>query len=61
MRKKYGADFYLKDRPRKHRYVYFIGTRAFRRDAARSLRYAQVKFCADQWGGYALQQEEMMG
>lgn len=27
MRKKYGGDFYLQERPRKHRYVYFTGKR----------------------------------
>jgi hypothetical protein len=27
MREKYGNDFYLEDRPRKHRYFYFIGSK----------------------------------
>ena len=39
MRKKYGDDFYLKPRPRKHRYVYFLGTKKFRKQAALSLNY----------------------
>ena len=27
MRDKFGDDFYLEDRPRKHRYIYFTGTK----------------------------------
>ena len=40
MRDKYGDDFYLKDRPRKHRYVTFIGSKSFRINAARALLYS---------------------
>jgi len=36
MREKYGDDFYLKDRPRKHRYIYFVGCSQKIKD---SLRY----------------------
>jgi hypothetical protein len=39
MRQKYGSDFYLKDRPRKHRYVYFVGSRKFKKKAFAALRY----------------------
>lgn len=39
MREKYGDDFYLKDRPRKHRYVYFVGSKSFKKKAAASLKY----------------------
>jgi hypothetical protein len=39
MREKYGDDFYLSPRPRKHRYAYITGPRKFRRDALASLRY----------------------
>lgn len=39
MREKYGDDFYLKDRPRKHRYVYFCGTRKQKKDMLASLSY----------------------
>lgn len=39
MREKYGDDFYLKPRSRKHRYVYITGTRKFRKLAINSLRY----------------------
>lgn len=40
MREKYGDDFYLYPRTRKHRYVRIIGTRGFRANALRSLRYS---------------------
>lgn len=39
MREKYGDDFYLAPRPRKHRYVTFIGKRKFKKEALLSLRY----------------------
>lgn len=39
MRDKYGDDFYLAPRSRKHRYVYITGSRQFKRDALSSLRY----------------------
>lgn len=39
MREKYGDDFYLEDRPRKHRYVYFTGSNGQRREMRHSLRY----------------------
>lgn len=39
MRAKYGDDFYLADRPRKHRYVFFVGTPGFKRKARKALRY----------------------
>ena len=39
MREKYGDDFYLAPRPRKHRYVYFVGSRSFKKMAKQSLRY----------------------
>ena len=39
MRAKYGDDFYLAPRPRKHRYVTFIGTRKFKKEARQSLLY----------------------
>ena len=39
MRDKYGSDFYLKPRSRKHRYVKFIGSKGFRAQALKSLRY----------------------
>ena len=39
MRHKYGDKFSLKDRPRKHRYIYFTGNRRFRKKARKSLLY----------------------
>ena len=41
MRDKYGEDFYLKDRPRKHRYVYITGDKRFKKRALDSLKYNQ--------------------
>ena len=39
MREKYGDDFYLKPRPRKHRYVYAVGSKSFKRRVRASLKY----------------------
>jgi hypothetical protein len=39
MREKYGDDFYLMDRPRKHRYVYFCGNKNQRNEMRSVLRY----------------------
>lgn len=39
MREKYGDDFYLSPRPRKHRYIYFHGSKTFKKFASRALRY----------------------
>ena len=39
MREKYGEDFYLQDRPQKHRYVYFVGTRRDKRQMLSALKY----------------------
>lgn len=44
MRKKYGDDFYLKDRPRKHRYIYITGTKKFRKQSLINLRYSIVDY-----------------
>lgn len=44
MRKKYGDDFYLLDRPRKHRYIRIIGSRGFRVKAMRAIRYQQEPY-----------------
>lgn len=40
MREKYGDDFYLAPRSRKHRFIRIVGTRGFRVAAARAIRYA---------------------
>lgn len=39
MRDKYGDDFYLQDRPRKHRYITFTGSRSFKKFALNRLKY----------------------
>ena len=39
MREKYGDSFYLKPRPRKHRYVYLVGSKSFKKRARQALRY----------------------
>lgn len=44
MREKYGDDFYLEDRPRKHRYIYFIGNKRFKRKALSDLKYNVLEY-----------------
>jgi hypothetical protein len=39
IRQKYGDDFYLKERSRKHRYVYIVGSKTFKKKALKSLKY----------------------
>jgi hypothetical protein len=39
MREKYGEDFYLSDRPRKHRYIYFLGSKKQIKEMKSSLLY----------------------
>jgi hypothetical protein len=39
MREKFGDDFFLKDRPRKHRYVFFIGSNKERKEMLKDLQY----------------------
>jgi len=39
MRAKYGDDFYLAPRPRKHRYFYLVGSKSFKRKARAALKY----------------------
>tara|TARA_R110000782_G_scaffold110586_1_gene199998 strand:- start:13 stop:657 length:645 start_codon:yes stop_codon:yes gene_type:complete len=41
MRDKYGDDFYLQDRPRKHRYIIPIGSKKFIREVKEEIRYKQ--------------------
>jgi hypothetical protein len=40
----YGDDFYLSPRPRKHRYVYVVGDRNFKKRVLSSLRYPQQPY-----------------
>jgi len=44
MRGKYGSDFYLAPRPRKHRYIYIAGSAKWRREAAAKIKYAREPF-----------------
>lgn len=44
MREKYGDDFYLAPRPRKHRYIYITGSKSFRRFAARRISYTKEDY-----------------
>ena len=41
MRDKYGDDFYLESRPRKHRYIYVIGSKTYKKKARKEIRYKQ--------------------
>jgi hypothetical protein len=44
MREKYGDDFYLAPRPRKHRYIYIVGDKNWKRDAYAAIRYAEQPY-----------------
>jgi len=39
MREKFGDDFYLQERSRKHRYVYFVGDKRWKRSVLACLKY----------------------
>lgn len=44
MREKYGDDFYLAPRPRKHRYIYLVGCRRFKKKAMAAIKYKQESY-----------------
>lgn len=44
MRNKYGDDFYLEPRPRKHRYIYIVGSKSYKRRVMRALKYAILPY-----------------
>ena len=44
MREKYGDDFYLKDRSRKHRYIFMHGLRKWKKQALTDLRYSIISY-----------------
>jgi hypothetical protein len=44
MREKFGDDFYLEDRPRKHRYIYIVGNKHERKQLHGSLRYEVMPY-----------------
>lgn len=39
MRDKYGDDFYLQPRPRKHRYIYIVGSKGYKKAVRVALKY----------------------
>lgn len=41
MRDKYGDDFYLKPRPRKHRYIYVVGSKSYKKKVKAAIKYKQ--------------------
>ena len=44
MRNKYGEDFYLKPRPLKHRYIYIVGDKKYKRGVLKSLKYKVCEY-----------------
>ena len=44
MREKYGDDFYLSPRPRKHRYIYVTGSIGFKKYAYAKINYKSEKY-----------------
>jgi len=44
MRNRYGDDFYLLDRARKHRYIYFVGSKSQKKDMASALKYKKEPY-----------------
>ena len=44
MRDKYGDDFYLKPRPRKHRYVFLHGDRRWKKAARTAIKYKTMEY-----------------
>ena len=44
MRDKYGNNFYLKPRPRKHRYIYIHGSKLWKKRTKKNIKYPQQNF-----------------
>ena len=44
IRDKYGDDFYVEDRSRKHRYVYLVGSKTWKRRAKKAIRYKIAEY-----------------
>lgn len=44
MREKYGDDFYLKPRPRKHRYIFLIGSKKWKKKVSKLIRYEEQPY-----------------
>jgi hypothetical protein len=44
MRQKYGDDFYLQPRPRKHRYIYIVGSKKDKKRLYQQIKYATLAY-----------------
>ena len=44
MRDKYGDDFYLEPRARKHRYIYVVGNKGYKKEVYREIKYKQQAY-----------------
>lgn len=44
MRQKFGDDFYLEDRSRKHRYIFFVGSRIDKKNMGKDLAYKTAPY-----------------
>ena len=44
MRDKYGDAFYLAPRSRKHRYIYIVGDKRFKRDVRKAIKYRREEY-----------------
>jgi len=44
MRNKYGDDFYLEPRPRKHRYIYLVGSKGWKKRMRGEIKYAELNY-----------------
>ena len=44
IREKYGDDFYLAPRPRKHRYIYIVGNKRDKKKLFKEIRYEQKPY-----------------
>ena len=44
MRQKFGDDFYLEDRSRKHRYIFFVGSRMDKKNMCKDLAYQTAPY-----------------
>ena len=44
LRDKYGDDFYTTPRPRKHRYIFIVGSKTYKRSVTKSIKYKQEPY-----------------
>lgn len=57
MRDRFGDDFYLQDRPRKHRYIYICGTKSQQKRLAAELKYKQEPYPKGDTMRYSIEHE----